>query len=247
MAVGGVVEEVTERIAFQIASGRLKAGDGLPSIRKLAAEHGVTLSRIQQVIERLTAAGFVEPRHGVGVIVRDIRLYGGVETWRYLFRFSGTLPDLTVENVREILEHLHLFYQVSFRRLADSPAAVDPAPARRALHQLELLARTEPVRAADVHQGVLQILRTVHASLGGRITLGLLNTMGAMLGEVPDVLEALYADPAEHVWFWNEIVTSWETRDPDRARAALDVLDDWHGRALQRLRDRLAAASARPS
>ncbi|MFC4912008.1 GntR family transcriptional regulator [Actinomadura gamaensis] len=246
VVAGSAVEEITDRIALQIASGRLKPGDTLPSIRKLAEEHGVSPSRIQQVIGRLQYAGFVEARHGAGVIVRDIRLYGGVETWRYLFRLSSNLPELTVRNVKEILETLQLFYQAALMKLAEDPSAFDPAPARRAVNQLQLLAGTGPARAADVHHSVLHILRTIHASLGGGIILGLLNTMGGTLADVPDVLEPLYSDPAEHLLFWDQVVTAMETGDVELGRQTLALLEDWHAQVLDRLRTRLTTPSVGP-
>ncbi|MFC6884874.1 MULTISPECIES: GntR family transcriptional regulator [Actinomadura] len=241
MARSTVVDEVTDRIAFQIASGRLEAGESLPSIRRLAAEHGINPSTVQLVLGRLRTAGFVEARHGVGVVVRDIQLYGGIETWRYLFRFSRRLPDLTVATVRDILETLRLFYDASLTKIAADPAAYDATPARRALGRLELLTGDGTVPAADVHKGVLQILRSSRAAVGGGVTLGVLNSLGAMLSEIPEVLDALYADPAEHVWWWGQVLESWETGDLERGRQTLALLDDWHVQALQRLRARLTA------
>ncbi|WP_433324089.1 GntR family transcriptional regulator [Spirillospora sp. CA-294931] len=239
MVTGNAVDGITERIALQIASGQLKTGDPLPSIRKLAEQYHVSPGKIQQALGRLHAAGFVRPRHGVGVIVCDIQLYGGVETWRYLLRFSSKLPDLAIHNVREILETLHLFYQAALMKIANDPGAVDAAPARRAVNQLRLLAATEPARPADVHDSVLHILRTIHASLGAGIVQGLLNTLGGTLADAPEILESLYSDPTEHLYFWDQVVTSIETGDVELGQRALDLLQDWHTQALDRLRTHL--------
>ncbi|QFG22575.1 GntR family transcriptional regulator [Actinomadura sp. WMMB 499] len=236
------LDAVADDLALQIATGRLRPGDTLPSIRRLAGRYELNPSSIQQVLGRLRMAGFVEPRHGVGVVVRDIRLYGGIQTWQYLFRFSSSLPELTVRNVQEILETLQLFYQAALVKLVPDAKGADPAPARRAFAQLELLAQDGDVRAGDVHRGVLGVLRAVLAGLGGGVTLGLLNSMGDVLAEVPEVLEALYGDASEHVWFWGNVVTAWETGDEGLARETLAVLDAWHAAALARLRDRLDLA-----
>lgn len=120
---GTVVDEVTDQIAFQIASGRFQAGESLPSIRRLAEEHGINPSTVQLVLGRLRTAGFVEPRHGVGVVVCDIQLNGGIETWRYLFRLSRRLPGLTVRTVQDVLETLRLYYDVTLVKIAAEPAA----------------------------------------------------------------------------------------------------------------------------
>ncbi|WP_433335508.1 GntR family transcriptional regulator [Spirillospora sp. CA-294931] len=234
-----VVDEVADRIAFQIASGRFEAGERLPSIRNLAAEYGINPSTVQLVLGRLRTAGFVEPRHGLGAVVCDIHLYGGIETWRYLIRFSHMLPDLTVTTVRDVLDALRMFYDGALPRIAANPAEYDVAPARRALRRLELLVEDESAVASDVHKAVLQILRSALSVLGGGVVMAMLNSLGAMLGEIPEVVDALYAEPAEHAWWWGEMLAAWEAGDAERGRQALLLLDDWHEQALGRLRARL--------
>lgn len=236
-----VVDEVTDKIAFRIATGQLQAGRSLPSIRQLAWEHEINPSTMQLVLERLRSAGFVEARRGVGIVARDIYLDGGIEVWRYLFRFSSALPDLIVRSVQDILETLRMHYESSMRRIAANPAAYDTHAVRRALQRLELLAAGQDVASADVHSAVLHILRTSSASLGHGISLGVLNSMGAMLSEVPEVVDALYSDPAEHAWWWGQVITAWETADADLAASTLALLDDWHAKALDVLRERLKA------
>ncbi|HEX2314619.1 MAG TPA: GntR family transcriptional regulator [Thermomonospora sp.] len=236
-----VVDEVTDKIAFQIASGRLEAGESLPSIRRLAGDHGINPSTVQLVLGRLRAAGFVEARHGVGVVVRDIQAYGGIETWQYLIRFAGRLPDLTVRIVQDILETLRMYYSASAAKILADPAVYDPGPARRALHRLELLASGDDATPAEVHKCVLQILRTSTVALGGSITLAVLNSLGAMLGEIPEVLETLYGDPGVHAWWWGQVITAWETADGELAQNTIALLDDWHVQILDNLRVRLTA------
>ncbi|MFC4910187.1 GntR family transcriptional regulator [Actinomadura gamaensis] len=230
-----VIDQVTDHIARQIASGQLEPGERLPSIRQLATEHGVNPSTIQFVLARLHAAGFVEPRHGVGVVVRDIQLYGGVETWSYLLRLSPHLPDLVLRSVQEILDTLRMFYDTTLTKIEADPRAYDPAPVRRALQRLQHLAARDDISPADTHKAVLQVLRTGLAAVNGSIALAVLNSLGAMLGEIPQILQALYADPAEHLWWWDQMITAWETADTRSARQALTLLDDFHTRALQRL------------
>jgi hypothetical protein len=236
MTRGTVVEEIAERIAFAIASGRLRAGERLPSIRRLADEYGINPSTVQLVLGQLRAAGFVETHHGVGAVVRDVEAYGGVETWRYMFRFSRRLPDLAVRILRDILETLRLFYESVADKVDANPGAYDPAPARRAWRRLDMLARDEEASTADVHQCVLEVLRAGSMAVGGGVFLGVLNSLGPMLGEVPEVLDVVFDAPAAHVWWWDQVISAWEAGDMGLARQVIGILDDWHAEVLGRLR-----------
>ena len=98
-----LVEQASDRLAFAIASGEYPPGARLPSVRSLAAQYGINPSTVQVVLARHTSVGFVEAHDRVGYVVRDIRLVGGIETWRHLFRFSRQLPDLAAAMLADIL------------------------------------------------------------------------------------------------------------------------------------------------
>ncbi|MFB4308548.1 GntR family transcriptional regulator [Actinomadura sp. GTD37] len=236
MTGGTVVEDVAERIAFAIASGRLRTGERLPSIRRLAEEYAINPSTVQLVLGQLRAAGFVETHHGVGAVVRDVEAYGGVETWRYLFRFSRRLPDLAERILRDVLETLRMFYGSVLDKIEGRPGAYDPAPARRAWRRLDMLAKDEKATPADVHQCVLEVLRAGCMAVGGGVFLGVLNSLGPMLAEVPEVLDAVFDAPGVHVWWWDQLIGAWEAGDLGPARQAIELLDDWHADVLGRLR-----------
>ncbi|WP_019630412.1 GntR family transcriptional regulator [Actinomadura atramentaria] len=231
-----LVDEITERIAFQIAAGHLRAGDRLPSIRRLAEEHEINPTTVQMVLARLRAIGFVEAHHGLGVVVCDIESQGGIETWRYLLRFSRRLPGTAARILRDLLETLAIFYESTIARIEKDPGAYDPRPARNALNRLDRLVASGSASAAEVHQGVLAVLRAGASALGGGILLGVLNSLGPMLGDVPEVLDAVYHDQGVHVWWWEQVVAAWETGDVAGARAAVGLLDAWHDEVTERLR-----------
>src|SRR5438477_9027323 len=64
-------EQVAEQIQRLILKGVLKAGDRLPPERELAAKFGVARSSIRDAIRTLEVMGILEPRHGLGTVVRE--------------------------------------------------------------------------------------------------------------------------------------------------------------------------------
>lgn len=55
-----------------VASGQVRAGEALPSVRSLASELRVNPATVVQAYRELAADGFVEKRHGQGTFVRDL-------------------------------------------------------------------------------------------------------------------------------------------------------------------------------
>src|SRR5881628_1308192 len=54
-----------------IATGRLRPGDQLPTVRQLAVELKVNANTVAKVYGELERAGVLETRRGVGTFVRD--------------------------------------------------------------------------------------------------------------------------------------------------------------------------------
>jgi len=66
-----ITRQIVDQIRSRWASGSLKAGDRLPSVRELAREIAVNQNTILRAYERLTAEGVLEMRHGEGTFVAD--------------------------------------------------------------------------------------------------------------------------------------------------------------------------------
>jgi DNA-binding transcriptional MocR family regulator len=62
-------KNIVRRLADEIASGNLRAGDRLPSIRSAALEQGVSKNTIVDAYDRLVAQGLITARQGSGFIV----------------------------------------------------------------------------------------------------------------------------------------------------------------------------------
>lgn len=81
-----ITRQIAAQIRAQCASGALKPGDRLPSVRALAAELTVNQNTILRVYERLTAEGLLERRHGDGTFVADRVPTGQMRAQRQLLR-----------------------------------------------------------------------------------------------------------------------------------------------------------------
>jgi GntR family transcriptional regulator len=65
-------DQIADRIRVAVASGELRAGDPLPSVRRLASQLRVNPATVVQAYRALEAEGFVEMRQGSGTYIRDI-------------------------------------------------------------------------------------------------------------------------------------------------------------------------------
>ena len=81
-----ITRQIAAQIRAQCASGAIKPGDRLPSVRALAAELAVNQNTILRVYERLTAEGLLERRHGDGTFVADRIPTGQMKAQRQLLR-----------------------------------------------------------------------------------------------------------------------------------------------------------------
>jgi GntR family transcriptional regulator len=81
-----ITRQIAAQIRAQCASGALRPGERLPSVRALAVELTVNQNTILRVYERLTAEGLLERRHGDGTFVADRVPTGQMRAQRQLLR-----------------------------------------------------------------------------------------------------------------------------------------------------------------
>lgn len=63
--------QLTWQIQALITNGRLRPGERLPSVRRLAEAAGVNVNTIRSVYERLEGEGFIRTEHGRGSFVAE--------------------------------------------------------------------------------------------------------------------------------------------------------------------------------
>src|SRR4051812_15392295 len=66
-----VATQLAWQIQALIANGRLRPGEQLPSVRRLAEVAGVNVNTVRSVYERLEGEGFVHTQQGRGTFVAD--------------------------------------------------------------------------------------------------------------------------------------------------------------------------------
>ncbi len=64
-----ISRQIVDQIASLCASGTLRPGERLPSVRELARELAVNQNTILRVYERLAGDGLIDVRHGQGTFV----------------------------------------------------------------------------------------------------------------------------------------------------------------------------------
>lgn len=72
---------IADSIVADIAAGRLKSGDGVPSERALAQQFGVSVGTVQRAMNLLENRGLVQREHGRGSYVKG---FGASVDTRYL-------------------------------------------------------------------------------------------------------------------------------------------------------------------
>ncbi len=97
-------QQVMDGVKAQIASGKLREGMVLPSVRQAAEELGVNLNTIAVAYRKLQAEGLVWVRHGMGAVVHSRRVaYAPAEELRRLLRNALTQMVLSGREKREIV------------------------------------------------------------------------------------------------------------------------------------------------
>ena len=64
--------QIANRLKVAIASGDLRPGDGLPSVRQLAARLRINPATVVQAYRELETEGFVRTRQGAGTFVDEV-------------------------------------------------------------------------------------------------------------------------------------------------------------------------------
>ena len=109
-----ISRQIAEQIATLCASGTLRPGERLHSVRELARELAVNQNTILRVYEQLTGEGLLEMRHGQGTFVGALAKRGQlavhrerlIDELRQIARQAAGL-GLSVDELHELLAAAH--------------------------------------------------------------------------------------------------------------------------------------------
>lgn len=125
----GIIEVPTlkdlfvEKIEDQILSGKLRAGDALPSERQLHEETHISKTVIHAGLVELERKGFIEVIPRKGTFVANYDETGTMETLNSLIRHNG--GNMTPSQAKHFLEARIAIEGAALRRLAEDPSEED--------------------------------------------------------------------------------------------------------------------------
>ena len=139
----GVIEIPTKKDMFvmkmeeQILSGKMKAGDSLPSERQLQEETRISKTMIHQGLVELEQKGFIEITPRRGAVVANYEETGTMETLNALIRMNG--GNMTRKQTHSFMEARIAIEGSALRRLAENHTDGDIAYLEEILAQADAL------------------------------------------------------------------------------------------------------------
>ncbi|MEU6583502.1 GntR family transcriptional regulator [Nocardia sp. NPDC046763] len=243
-----VVADVADELARRVASGEYEPGGLMPSVRQVADEFDLNRATAQLILGRLESYGFVDAYRGKGFVIRDVRTEGGVDVYRRLFRLSMPDPEIAADMFGNIVDEERGIALEALLAYTGGERALDPAVLKDEIDELETLARgadPDPYRMLSIELGLLRRLLT---ALGHTVQRAVLNSIGEMVLEVPEAVEAYFAvSPDLHVLVWRALVAVWESDSgPSQAQLALfeDLFGMYHRKVVARFEELVGAAGA---
>ncbi|MGV9821200.1 FadR/GntR family transcriptional regulator [Nocardia xishanensis] len=238
-----VVADVADELARRVAAGEYQPGDLMPSVRQVAEEFDMNRATAQLTLGRLESYGFVEARRGKGFTIRDVREAGGLDVYRHLFRFSIPMPDVAIEMFHDIVDVQRGIVMETLLAYTSSEQEIDPAELKAAIDELEALARLEVPDYRQILAIEVALVRRLLTALGLSMQRAIMNTIGEMVLEVPEAIEAYFAGAADlHVLVWRALVAVWESGSgPSEAQLALfeDLFGMYHDKVIARFEELL--------
>jgi DNA-binding FadR family transcriptional regulator len=203
-----VVDVLEHRLREDILAGRRPAGSLLPPERELAQGYGVTRTTLKHAFGRLTQAGLLETRHGVGTRVRDFARLGGADL----------LPMLVGTNPSWLREVFEVRAQIGALIAERAALRAQPEQVNELRRLLAAVGRAEPgeaVQLADV-----EVHRALARCTGNRVYTLLTNTLFNAYLPVRARLRSAFLDAAHAHDRLAPVAAAVANADPDAARAA---------------------------
>lgn len=233
------------RIRAAILRGEVAPGSRLPPERELAATFGVNRGTLRSALHELELAGLLSVLHGSGYSVRDFRETGGpalVPALADLARESGDFVTVAAD----LLHVRRALAAALVERLAAEKIS---KPALRAIEAAiaafeELASETPRASTSALAEADLRVVRALVAATGSAVLGLFVNPIASILERLPDLREAIYADPAENVAGYRLVLEALRQGALPKGLVA-GALESRDQSTLRRLERRRAAANAR--
>ncbi|HYL14086.1 MAG TPA: FadR/GntR family transcriptional regulator [Terriglobales bacterium] len=204
-----VYEEVAQQIERLILK-KLKPGDKLPAERELAKMLRVSRGSIRDAIRSLELVGRVEPRQGVGTVVREISADVPVNPLANVLVYKRQL-------VSELLDFRKMLEPQLAARAATRASAEEMAEMEEILRrQGEKLSRGELAIEEDS-----EFHYSVAMASDNRVVLKLLDVLMDLLRKTRERSLQVEGRPQKSLAGHREILAAIEQRDAEAAEAAM--------------------------
>ncbi len=200
------VEGCARQIRGAILRGSLFPSERLPPERELASMFGVNRMTVRNALAQLAGNGLLSVRQGSGYRVQDFRRSGGPDLLHglaHIARESGDLPSMAADL---LLMRRHMARAV-FERIANRQNEIHVSAIREAIARFSETASSN-ANAAAIASADMQVLIAILDATGSPV-LGLcLNPIISVLSELPELRDAIYAEPEANVAAYR-ILSSW--------------------------------------
>lgn len=195
------------RVRAAILRGELAPGERLPPERDLAASFGVNRGTLRAALRELELGGLLSVLHGSGYSVKDFRQSGGpalvpaiAELAKESGDFAGVAADLLL--VRRALAAVLLERLAAQRLSRPGLRAIEDAVAAFA----ELAATTPRASTAALAEADMRVVHALVAATESAVLGLFVNPIASILERLPELREAIYAEPAENAAAYRAVV-----------------------------------------
>lgn len=209
-----LVEKLVAEVRREITSGRLSAGQSLPTEAKLAAQFGVSRPLLREALAELRAEGFVETVSGKGTFVRHPTEDDLADAFGHQLVLASPGPGPTADHLYEARQAI----EVAAAELAAQRATADSLETLQGLLATMMESRHDAAAftAADVsfHIAVARasqnpLLPTMLAPLSNLIVKGMYESHST-----PDAV-------SRGISAHKKLLSALQRRDPAAARRAM--------------------------
>ena len=227
------VERCAAAIRDAILRRDLPVGGRLPPERKLAEQLDVNRTTLRAALGRLETRGLLTVRQGSGYVVQDYSSAGGPDLLpglAALARQNGQLP-VVAGDLLAMRRHLAM---AVLERLAVVDIAIDELQARvdEMADAVEASADVDELAQAD-----LAVLAALLDVTGSEVFKLCFNPVAAVVHELRELREAMYADPQTNIVGWSALLAWLQLPKPRPLTTVAALLSERDGVVVATLKE----------